>query len=235
MQDIICKVFDENMFEKMDVSWNGLRTTTYTNPKSETYIIVYIDGFPEDLYTEIMDLCTNKIFTTDQLTKAQKSNLYIVIASKVEEDITDAQYNHIYKIEENNLYYKKYFFWYTHAEVESLKTLLENNFTSENMNEKLIDYSGFKKFKDDDNDIGYSLLSRLYIKFAFLTLAKISTLNKTLVEYIEESINELNSELFKSIVENFEESEDIDKEMELINLSEKELSDIDKLMEEVKL
>lgn len=233
MRDILCKIFDEYKFEKMNVSWNELNTATYTNTKSETYIIVYVAGFPEDLYAEIMDLCTNKIFTTAELTKAQKSNLYIVIASKVEEDITDAQYNHIYKIEENNLYYKKYFLWYSDAGVECLKTLLENNFTSENMNEKLVDYNQFLKFKD--NDMGYSLLSRLYIKFAFLTLAKISTLDKTLVKYIEESINELNSNLFKSIIKSYEESEGLDKEMELINLSEKELSDIDKLMEEVKL
>lgn len=236
MQDILSKIFDEYRFEIMDVSWGDFSTVTYTNDKSETYIIVYVNGIPDSLYEDIMDLCTNKIFMSKKLTKAQKSNLYIVVTSKIEEALGDTQYNHIYKIEENNLYYKKYFFWYTDEEVDNLRKLLGENISSEQLNEKLVDYDSFLRFKE--SDLGYTLLSRLYIKFAFLTLVKIKTLNKTLTEYIEESVNELNPQLYEKMMENFDNNKsidiEIDTEIELINLTEKELNDIEKIIEEVK-
>lgn len=217
----------------MDLSWKYFESITYTNEKSETYIVVFVDGFPNRLHTEIVDLCSNELFITENLSKAQKSNLYVIVASRVEGNISEKQFNHIYMIEENNLYYKKYFFWYRDDEVDALNNMLENDFTSSNMNKNLVNYKHFSKFKE--NDLGYSLLSRLYIKFAFLTLFKIETLNKTLAEYIEESVNQLNISLYDNIVKNFDVSDSLDSEIDLIVLSDKELSDIDRQLDEVSL
>lgn len=231
MKSTLCRIFENNAFKQVDMQWKDFNTKTYINEKSETYIVMFIDGLPKGLQESIVRFCSNELYKTELLTKANKSNLYIIIVSKVDGELTESQLNHIFMIEENNLYYKKFFLWYTESELSSFKELLEDDFSSHNMNKKLVDFEQFVKFKKEN--LGYALLSRLYIKLAFLTLAEIETLKKALVEYIKESVNKLNENLFDEVVDCFEKNSLIDGSIEIIELTEKDMGEIDKLMEEV--
>lgn len=236
MKDTLCKIFENNSFKKVDIRWKGFDTKTYINDKSETYVVIFVDGLPSNLQKDIVSFCVSELHMSEKLTKANKSNLYIFIAAKVDRELTESQRNHIFMIEESNLYYKKFFLWYSESELNLFKELVGDDYTSQNMNKKLIDYDQFLKFKNqkfENENLGYELLSRLYIKLAFLTLADIETLNRALVEYIKDSVNELNGNLFDEVVDCFEKNGSLDSSLELIDLTEKEIREIDKLMEEV--
>ncbi len=229
MEIILDTIFKNNAFNKFDVNWDNFYTVTYINEKSDTYIIVFIDDLSVNLHDELVSFSLNVFNTKNVLSKANKSNLYIVIVLKVNDRLKESDLNIIFMIEENNLYYKKYLLWYTEEELLSLKQLLKSNYSSNNMDKILVDYKQFDKFKK--SNLGYALLSRLYIKLAFLTLAEIKTLNKTLVEYIESSVNKLSEGLFDEVINN----STIDKSIKLIELNKNDMKYINKLMEEVKL
>ncbi len=92
----------------------------------------------------------------------------------------------------------------------------------------------FKKFKKDKGKSkGYDLLSRIYIKLPFLTLNEIVTMNRTLTDYVQDSLSELNTGLFKAITDELEDDKLIDNSINLFRLSEKELDEIHKELESV--
>jgi predicted DNA-binding antitoxin AbrB/MazE fold protein len=235
MKEIISAIFENGGFSLLDIIWEGHETMTYVNGNSEVYIIDFVEGIPDDLHTKISTFCSNGIFNSQLLTRAQKSNLYVVIVSKLTAELNDKQKNQIYMIEENNLYYKKYFMWYTNEEVLALKEILSGDWTLDSLNKNLIDYGMFTEFKmSSENNKGYSLLSRLYIKLAFLTLNDIQTLDKSLMDYIKNKLKEINNDLFEKVIDFHKRNDkNMDELINMIDLDAKELREIDKLMSEV--
>lgn len=233
MKQLLSSIFKNHGFSLIDTIWNEFDTQTYTNNNSEVYILVFVEEIPYDLHASIVSLCSNEIFNSNLLTKAQKSNLYVIIMSKVALGPSDNQLNQVFMIEENGLYYKKFFMWYSPEELQCLNELLQGDISSENMNRTLVDYNQFDKFKVDNK--GYALLSRLYIKLAFLTLNDIKTLDKSLLEYIESNISKINKNLFNEIIGQYKRDGNIDDCIKMIEVDAKDEKDVEKLMKEVRI
>ncbi|HBJ2614741.1 TPA: hypothetical protein LA742_003241 [Clostridium botulinum] len=232
MDIVLSNIFENYNFLLQDINFKKSNIKVVTNKKSETYILVFVDEIVNTLPNKVFSLCADELYITDKLTQAQKSNLSIIIVSRVKDKLLELQKNIIYKIEESDLYYKKFVLWYSEEELGSLKQIIDNDYTPSSLNNKLVNRNLFKKFKNDkEKSKGYDLLSRIYIKLPFLTLNEIVTLNKTLTDYVQESLNKLNVGLFKFITDHLENNEIVDDSINLFQLSQKELSEIDKELE----
>ena len=87
-------------------------------------------------------------------------------------------------------------------------------------------FLGFKENKDLNK--GYSLLSRIYIKLAFLTLNNVEPLDRNLSDFIEEAIMDVNNNLYQYVLINYEKDDFIEKAYEYIELSEAEYEKVKK-------
>ena len=234
MDNFLSKLLENFEFIKQDWQWKNLNTKIYINEKSETYILVFVDRLDDKLPSDIFSLCADELHTSDKLTQAQKSNLSIIIVTKIENKLSDIQKNIIYKIEESDLYYKKFVLWYSEEELKCMLAIVGNDYTPYSINNILVNKNLFERFKkcQEDNK-GYSLLSRIYIKLPFLTLNELETLDKTLSEYIRESLNQLNLQLFEVITDHIDDSKVIDDSINLIELSKNELSAIERELKEM--
>lgn len=236
MINILNEIFTENGFLNNNIEWEGWNSNTYTNSESETYIMLFLDYIPSDIVYNVFEFCSNVLYITEILSKAQKSNLNIVIISKISANISDLEKNIVFKVEENDLYYKKFLLWYGDDEVQALKKICNNNFSMNILDNILLDREKFRAFKN--NEIigkGYCLLSRIYIKLAFLTLNNIKTLNKNLSDYINDSMSSINSNLYNYVInnDNDNDNEFIENSLEYVVLSEKEIIKIESELEEI--
>ncbi len=112
-----------------DIHFQNFNTKVYTSKKSETYILVFVDGIINTLPNEVFNLCAEELYTTEQLTQAQKSNLSVIVISELKDKLLELQRNIIYKIEESDLYYKKFVLWYSEEDLKELKKIIGNDYT----------------------------------------------------------------------------------------------------------
>lgn len=232
MKKILSELFENNYFEEKEIKFKGWDSKTYSNKVSETYIVLFVEGIEATLVESISELCSAEIYNSDKLTKAQKSNLYIIIVVKKNGQISELENNTIFRIEENELYYKKFFLWYDDTELEELKNRCKNDFNNDTLENMLLDNEAFSMFKENEElNKGYSLLSRIYIKLAFLTLNNVEPLDKNLSDFIEEAIVDVNDKLYQYVLINYENHDFIQKAYDYIELSEAEYVKIKKELE----
>ena len=74
-----------------------LYTNTNSNKVSETYIVLFVDDINATLVDSISELCSAEIHNSDKLTKAQKSNLYIIIVVKRNGHFSESENNIIFR------------------------------------------------------------------------------------------------------------------------------------------
>lgn len=231
---LVNNIFLNNNFNILDIQWENTNTKTYINEKSETYILYFIDEISGDIPDEVFNFCADEVYLTDKLTQAQKSNLSIIIVCKINHRLSDIEKKIIYRIEESDLYYKKFFLWYSQEELSDLMKMIGNECTAAVLNTILTNKDLFNMFKKNQNDnTGYALLSRIYIKIQFLTLNELDTLDKTLFEYFQDELNMINKQLLEYISAHHEEKQLIDKSIDLVELEQNELQLIDKQLREV--
>lgn len=229
MKKILSEIFENNCFEEKEIKFNGWDSKIYSNKVSETYIVLFVDDINATLVDSISELCSVEIHNSDKLTKAQKSNLYIIIVVKRNGQFSESENNIIFRIEENELYYKKFFLWYDDTELKELKNRCENDFNNHTLEKILLDNKAFLGFKENkDLNKGYSLLSRIYIKLAFLTLNNVEPLDRNLSDFIEEAIMDVNDKLYQYVLINYEKDDFIEKAYEYIELSEAEYEKVKK-------
>lgn len=234
MIDLINDIFLNNDFVLQDLEWSNTKIKTYVNKKSETYILYSSDKISSNLPEEILSFCADEVYVTDKLTQAQKSNLSIIVTCKVNQRLSDIEKNIIYKIEESDLYYKKFFLWYTQEELNDLMKIIDHKYTSHMFNTILTNKELFDNFKKDQSeDKAYSLLSRIYIKFQFLTLNELEILDRTLFEYLQDEFNIINKQLFEYIDNHLNAKTLVDNSIELVELQPHDLALIDKELREL--
>ncbi len=107
MKNVLSEIFENNYFEEKEIEFNGWNSKIYSNKVSETYILLFIEEINNTLVDSISELCSGEIYNSDKLTRAQKSNLYIIIVAKKNGQLSELENNIIFRIEENELYYKK--------------------------------------------------------------------------------------------------------------------------------
>lgn len=233
MRELLNGIFLQNGFEVCNIDWVNLDTQTYIRENGETYIVIFSNTISISLYDEIIELCSSKINDSSSLSKTNKSNLYLLIVAKIPDNSIDDYLNTIFMIEENHLYFKKYLLWYSQEEIEALQGLLNNDYSMVQLDNMIINYGEFQRLKVKNP--GYQLLTRIYIKLAFMSLSEIKVLDKDLMDYIKENCDEINNELYDAILVKNEESGFIDSLLSLVELSKKDIKEIEHLAEELKI
>ncbi|GEQ20241.1 hypothetical protein CBU02nite_07470 [Clostridium butyricum] len=230
MKDIIKLLFEDSEYEVKDFKWGQRDTLTFINKNDETYVI-YFANLSKDLVDDVFNLCSEDIYKSSNLERANKSNLSIIIIPNIENEIlSDVEINIIFQIEENELFFKKFVLWYTHEELDDLKEICNNSFDYKSLEEQLLNYDRFNAFKNNNtNQKGYNLLSRLFIKLPFLTLLNVEKYSKKLTELIDSNLIEISSQLNVEVLE----GRDVKSLLTLVPFKQEEIDEIDKQIEKL--
>jgi len=164
--DILKNIFINNEFNETTIDYLDYKCSLYRKNNEDNFFIVldkesisdselnYLKsrGFLE-LYNKL-----EKLEVTD---KTFEKNTTLVLCLKSDNDL-------INQIEEDSYLFKKNIIVYSEKMKTALVELLRNDYSSCNMNNLLNNGSMFEKSKKNQNN-GYTLLSRLFIKLPFLT------------------------------------------------------------------
>jgi len=74
----------------------------------------------------------------------------------------------IWKIEEDPYHFKKNVLCYSEEQLKELEPLINNDFSTGNLNKLLYDADKFKNMKENSPEPGYTLLIHLFVKLPFL-------------------------------------------------------------------
>lgn len=230
IKEVIRSVFNNSNYNEIDIKWGEKDTLTFINSIDETYVILF-DDLTKGLVEEVFNLCAEDIYSSRSINMANKSNLSVITVAKVNDSaLSSVEKNILFQIEENELFFKKFVLWYTQEELDGLINICSSCFEHKNLEKNLLDYNLFKSFKENkENEKGYALLSRLFIKFPFLTLLNVKKYDKKLTELINNNLNEISSQL------TFEElsSKDVNDLLDLVPVDKKEIAEIEKEIEKL--
>lgn len=229
MINIIDKIFQDNSFkcpeelspkEEADGDRNAVLKRIYVNEHDEMYFIVE-GSLDKNVLNEIIGICSNAE-SNEKIPKSYKSNWFLILITSIEGSLSWEQRKRVLFIEENKYFCRKYVIWHNIEEKQKVEKLCGKDYSAENMNHIIGDYENFCDFKKSD-DRGYGCLSRIFIKLPFLNLADLETTDKTIYFFIKKQLDGIHVNLMQQL-----EAGDLDEIDEEIELSEKEMKDINK-------
>lgn len=223
------KIFEENGFkyleklrlnEDADEGRNAVLKRIYVNEHDEMYFIV--EGkLDKNILDEIIGICS-EAEDNGEILKSYKSNWFLIFLTTIEGSLSWEQRKRVLFIEENKFFCRKYVIWHSIEEKQKVEELCGGDYSVEYMNQIIGNYENFCDFKKSD-ERGYGCLSRIFIKLPFLNLANLETTDKTIYYFIKKQLDSIHINLMQQLeAGNLDE---IDREIEL---SEKEMKDIDK-------
>lgn len=229
MINIIDKIFQGNGFkcleelrpkEEAGGDRNAVLKRIYVNEHDEMYFIVE-GSLNKNVLNEIIGICSNAE-SNEKIPKSYKSNWFLILIASIEGSLSWEQRKRVLFIEENKYFCRKYVIWHNIEEKQKVEKLCKKDYSVENMNKIIGDYENFCDFKESD-ERGYGCLSRIFIKLPFLNLADLETTDKTIYYFIKKQLDSIHTNLMQQLEEG--NLDEIDREIEL---SEKEMKDIDK-------
>lgn len=223
--------------EKLELCFEEDKVSAYKNNNDETYILFFVKKLGNELLNQILKFLEKQVYNNEIFSRAEKANLAIILIYKTEK-LKDEEKNYIFQIEENALFYQKFFLWYTQEEYDALIKYINKEKVSQYFYENIINKENFEEFKEsinnenkEDNVKAYELLSRIYIKLPFMTLNNIDTLSKSLFEYVKQNLDNLAEGLFNMIENNNEDN--IDNIINMVEITERENKSIEKEISKV--
>lgn len=229
MKNIIKSLFKDSNYKQKNIEWGERDTLTFINNIDETYVVLFAD-LEKELVDNVFYLCADELYSSKEINTANKSNLSVITVVQIKDMLTDVEKNIIFQIEENELFFKKFVLWYTEEEIKELQNICNSCFKHSNLENHLLNYETFESFKENKrNQKGYDLLSRLFIKFPFLTLLNVKKYDRKLTELIDDNFNKISEQL------NFKElsSKSVNDLLELVPLDQNEIGEIDKEIEKL--
>lgn len=206
--------------EDADDDRNAVLKRIYVNEHDEMYFIVE-GGLDKNILDEIIEICSNAE-GKGEIPKSYKSNWILILLTSIEESLSWEQRKRVLFIEENKYFCRKYVIWHNVEEKQKVDELCGGDYSVENMNKIIGNYKNFCNFKESD-DRGYGCLSRIFIKLPFLNLANLETTDKTIYYFIKKQLDSIHTNLIHQL-----ETGNLDEIDGEIELSEKEMRDIDK-------
>lgn len=229
MINIIDKIFHGNGFqcpeelqprEENGNARNTVLKKVYVNEYDEMYFVVEGD-LDKNVLDEIVGICSNAE-GNGKIPKGYKSNWILILITSIEGSLSWEQRKQVLFIEENKFFCRKYVIWYNDEEKQNVEQLCGKDYSAENINQIIGNYEFFCDFKKSDES-GYGCLSRIFIKLPFLNLADLETTDKTIYDFIKKQLDSIHVDLMRQL-----EAGNLDEIEEEIELSEKEMKDIEK-------
>lgn len=180
--ELLKKCFGDNGFEikKFDI-YKGFAWKTFlamrpeANKKKEFFIIIDKENGKSDDLNSLLDVEIPNIFDAAKSQPFYQGefdrNATLLICFNGEAGHPSV----IWKIEEDPYYFKKNVLCYSEEQLEELEHLINNDFSTGNLNKLLYDPDKFKNMKEKNAEPGYALLIQLFVKLPFL---KYSVSNK---------------------------------------------------------
>ncbi|WP_146212327.1 ABC-three component system middle component 1 [Lachnotalea glycerini] len=197
----------------------------FVNNYDEMYFVIETE-LDKNTLDEVISICA-EVEKDSQVKKSYKSNWGVILITAIEGELTWQQRKRVMSIEENKFFCRKYVLWYNDEEKKKLEEICGKDYGSSNMSTILENYDLFKEFKINNN-VGYDLLSRIFIKLPYLNLNSLETTDKTILDFIKIKLNNIHPELYRLLVEdNNSEIEDY------VLLSDNENESINKKIEEL--
>lgn len=195
----------------------------YVNSYDEMYFI--LEGeIHKEILADILGICA-EAEADKEIQKRYKSNWVLILLSPVSGELSWEDRKRVLLIEENKYFCRKYVMWYNSTEKKELEELCQGDYSIQNINKIIENYTHFSRFKASENE-GYDCLSRIFIKLPYLSLNSLETTDKTIADFVQKKLNEIHPELFYKL-----KTGDIDAIEEYITLSDKEKNEIDKKIE----
>lgn len=170
MKKIIKKIFEESGFKENNLSTNKI---SFYEKKDKEYFLIsnyseqdVTDFFSSDKTNGIISLFDN---LKKQRTDIEKNTSLLILFKVNSFSEVEKFKNQIFRIEEDEYFFRKYIICYTNESIIDLK--VEPQLSRVMLNEKLGDDNSFKKFeKNKYFSDEYFLIMQLFVKLPFLKL-----------------------------------------------------------------
>jgi len=164
--DILKNIFINNEFTETTITYLDYKCFLYRrNNEDNFFIVLDKESISNDELNSLISQgfleLYNKLEKLEVTDKTFEKNATLVLCLKIENDL-------INKIEEDSYLFKKNIIVYSERMETSLLNLVEDDYSLSNINNLLNSDIMFEESKNNQND-GYTLLSRLFIKLPFLT------------------------------------------------------------------
>jgi len=164
--DILKNIFINNEFTETTITYLDYKCFLYRrNNEDNFFIVLDKESISNDELNSLISQgfleLYNKLEKLEVTDKTFEKNATLVLCLKIENDL-------INKIEEDSYLFKKNIIVYSEKMETALLKLVKDDYFLSNINNLLNSDIMFEESKNNQND-GYTLLSRLFIKLPFLT------------------------------------------------------------------
>ena len=164
--DILKNIFINNEFTETTITYLEYKCFLYRrNNEDNFFIVLDKESISNDELNSLISQgfleLYNKLEKLEVTDKTFEKNATLVLCLKIENDL-------INKIEEDSYLFKKNIIVYSEKMETALLKLVKDDYFLSNINNLLNSDIMFEESKNNQND-GYTLLSRLFIKIPFLT------------------------------------------------------------------
>ena len=165
MIELIRELFESNTYVGTNIDETIL---FYNKDKKDFWLILQVDDL-ELLISRQIDLLEQckKVNNAPEL---EKNISMLILWNKGEEEFSHMK-KKILPIEEDPYYFKKHILYFSSTELERFQDEIAENNLREFVDEQLVDYETFKRFKDNPQAQNWeSLLYRFAIKLPFIKI-----------------------------------------------------------------
>lgn len=186
--DILKNIFSEFSYLSKDFNIQDYQVTLFYQEEIDNYFIVLdkniitVDELQNlnDISIQLFNLIKEDDLTNESFDK--NATLIICFNGNVDNNI-------ICNLEENPYLFKKNILKYNSEEIESLNTLLNSNYSYENLLLFLNNEEQFEEYKNN-SELAYSLLTKFFIKLPFLKFIRQTRDLANLTEIISNKVSE---------------------------------------------
>ncbi len=191
MKNIINKIFEEFEYKRVPLEYQNDDIRAYEIEKKAYFIVAYFDK--KDLLEYFKSEKTNTIFTLFDALKNKREDanrntslLIFVKMDNLKNDCIELK-NQIFKIEEDEYYFKKYIVTY---DENSFKKIGKEKSISEFLNIQFSNEVNFNKFKKDNFCCSeYFFITQLFVKLPFLVFKQSDNQYQGISEKIEKKLD----------------------------------------------
>ncbi|WP_108064349.1 ABC-three component system middle component 1 [Poseidonibacter lekithochrous] len=210
MVNIVCDLFENNDYEKIDLDLGMLFSKKEISGKKDFWFVLEEDdlGLICDKQSEILNQCIESN-GSPELNK--NISMLILWNTGGELDFVEMK-KQIMPIEEDGYYFKKHVLYYAPTELEELKVQLFDINIGDFFNANISNENNFKEYKKNPSQMSWrELFYRLVIKLPFIEInidnsVDIESLHETIDNSLESSSDNtllsLNNKIFELYSEN---------------------------------
>ena len=168
MVELIKELFEAHEYTSYNIDGGTLFSTNKESDKKDFWLV--IQDIDLDLLLERQEDLLEQCKKVNNAPELEKNISMLILWNKGEEEFSHMK-KKILPIEEDPYYFKKHILYFSSIELEKFQDEIAENNLREFVDEQLVDYETFKRFKDNPQAQNWeSLLYRFAIKLPFIKI-----------------------------------------------------------------